>query len=174
MNSRTLKQEKQILPISLDIVKTNNCFSKLNYKNNKFSYFNNTCNNENFKKYIYTPPITISTELILNIYNINTINDLLTFIDDNIDNLNYLKINRILNSWITMNFETLKINKLIFDKIYIKIMETYFGTNMYAGDEFKQKVYKYIDYWITANNPNQFNIDLLGDILKYIYNNNIK
>ena len=66
-------------------------------------------NLNNYNKYMYVPPVGITSAELLKIYDIteNSIDSLNNWITNN--NNNYYTVNRILNSWIKNNFDTLKI-----------------------------------------------------------------
>lgn len=175
-NKRILKNSI-INPLNGTIINNSNntiCLNKLNYNNtnNKFNYYNlNKCNNndEFIKKYIYIPPINITSETLLNIYNLNNIEDIINFIDDNLKNknVNYYKINRIFKCWIRVNFNNLNIYLIYIEKICIKMIYSFFKIE----DEdinINKDISDYIKYWIKKNNDiNIFSLDLFMDIIIY-------
>lgn len=159
-------------PITLDWIdnKTDNpiCLTKYNFHNNNITYkYNCKTTEDNINDFMYTPPIGISTSELLSIYNIKTIDNLKTLIDNNIED-NITKLNRILNAWIRVNYETLRSYNDFLEKVYLKLLLKLFKDNINNFDPNKLKLDKevkeYIDYWIANNNPNQFKLNLLNDI----------
>ena len=178
-----IKNTNLINPINLNIISNPNnliCVNKLNYNNNNFNYYNNNsiCNNNDdfIKKYMYIPPITISPETILNIYNMNDINDIIDYVDINLKNKNFFQINRLLKCWIRINLHNLQLYLNIIENIYLKILYVYLNINTNLDLDFEKIIKDYIKYWIKKNNDNTvFKLDLFIDIIeyykKYIKNN---
>lgn len=188
-NKRSLKTNKKILknplinPIDLTIINNPNksiCLNKLSYNNNNFNYYNicNDNDNDNFiKKYMYTPPITINPETLLNIYNINNIDEIIDYIDNNLKDksINFNKINRILKCWMRINLNNIKLYLNIIQKIHIKMLYAYNDIKD-SDSDLEKNIKDYIEYWIKKNNDNNvFKLDLFFDIItyyeKYIKNN---
>ena len=84
------------------------CLTKTNLNNNNVQFYNNykcTTNNDDYKKYLYVPPIGISSDNILKIYDIDSIDSLNLLVSNMIEEgKNIYTINRILNCWIRNNF----------------------------------------------------------------------
>ena len=179
----TLESKSQLLhPISLRFIDNTTslnpiCLTKLEFKNNKYvSIFNDyKCKSttDNYKKYMYIPPIGISTSDILQIYEINSIDSLYSWITNNIDTFTMYTINRVLNSWIKNNYDTLKIYNNFLEKIYNKLLLKYLNIKIckQIKDEkidINSDIKYYIDYWIEKNNTLAFDFNLLEDMLIYI------
>ena len=147
-------------------------------KNTPFSLKNykyTVANKENTAVALPFQPIGILSSDILQIYKINSIDDLLENIDTNIKIENILTINRILNCWIYNNYSILKQHNDILEKIYKKIIYgyiKYFNIDIEWIIEKKnininKEIKEYIDYWINKNNNTQFSLNLLTDFINY-------
>lgn len=154
------------------------CLTKTHLKNNNIVFTKDyKCNfsENNYKKYLFVPPIGISSNDILEIYNIDSIDSLKSFIDESlndIDPINKYKIftvNRILNSWIRNNFSTLKLYNNFLEKIYFKLINLIIDFNKINidNDELIKNIKYFIDYWINKNNDNNFKFNLLEDMINY-------
>ena len=75
---------------------------------------------DDYKQYLYTPPLGLSNSILLNIYKISSINDINNLINNN---TNLFKINRLLNCWLASNNEIIPIHKDIIIDIYIKLIQ---------------------------------------------------
>ena len=153
------------------------CLTKVYFKDNKYlTNFNNyKCKSttDNYNKYMYIPPIGISTSDILQIYEINSIDSLYSWITNNIDTFTIYTINRVLNSWIKNNYDTLKIYNNFLEKIYNKLLLKYLNIKIckQIKDEkidINSDIKYYIDYWIEKNNTLAFDFNLLEDMIIYI------
>ena len=159
-------------PISTTLVKPSinpMCLTKYNLNNNKLSLINNyKCQSgvNNYNKYMYVPPIGISSNDLLIIYDIRSIDNLNDWITNNIETSNEFTINRILNCFLKNNYETLKLYNNILENIYYKILNKFHYEYI---DKIKEKDIKnFIDYWIDEHNENEFSLNLLEDMINYI------
>jgi len=162
------KEGSNINPICLtkfNIDNQNNLSYKLNYK----------CKTDvdNYKKYLYIPPLGLSSESLLKIYNINSIDGLSSWVIDNLNKLNYFTINRVINCWIKTNFDTLKTYNNFLEKIYLLIFDKFKNEKIYKktekGDiDINKEIKNFIDYWIAKKKPTEFNFDLYGDFIIYL------
>jgi hypothetical protein len=104
----------------------------------------------------------------------NNIDDIINYIDNNIDNNKLRQIIRLLKCWIRINLNNLQLYIHIIENIYIKILYKYF--NIKKDLDLENNIKDYIKYWIKKNNNNTvFNLDLFYDLViyykKYIKNN---
>jgi len=147
-------------------------------KNTPFSLKNQkytVANSENTPTALPFQPFGILSSDILQIYKINSIDDLLDYIDTNVKIENILTINRILNCWIYNNYNILKQYNDILEKIYKKIIYAYikyFNIDIELIIEKKnininKEIKEYIDYWINKNNIKIFSLNLLTDFINY-------
>ena len=179
----TLSSNSQLLhPITLDWIDNSNivnpkCLTKAHFKDNKYlSILNNykcKSNVNNYKKYMYVPPIGISSIDILQIYDINSIDSLHTWITTNVDTLTFYTINRVLNSWIKNNYDTLKIYNNFLEKIYNKLLLKYLKLEILKQIknetiDINKDIKYFIDYWIEKNNTLAFDFNLLEDMIVYV------
>ena len=107
------KNNKVIHPITLKLIDTDNkplCLTKFNYKNNKIEFINNyNCSQttDKYKDYLLIPPIGLSYYDLLNIYGINSIEQLIESIDKLLNlkpQIRIYTIDRIIICWIKTNF----------------------------------------------------------------------
>ena len=132
-------------------------------------------NNENTLHTIPFQPLGILSSDILQMYQINSIDNLLEYIDTNIKSENILTINRIVNCWIYSNYNVLKQHNNVLEKIYKKIIYEYikyFNIDMEREIERKnininKEIKDYIDSWINKKNTTVFSLNLLSDFINY-------
>ena len=150
-------------PLTLMIIRNKSnesrFFSRFHFDNQELI---NTTKDEKLKlsddNFMATPPILIPQNEFLKIYNINDINDLIKYIDDNIDNL-FDYNNRIINSFIYSHYKDLIKNNKILTNIYLKLFKNY-KIN-------KNDIDKFIKNWF-KNNKNTFSINLGNDLENYL------
>jgi hypothetical protein len=177
----TVKANSQLLHpltctwISTKIDKKDICLTKYNYQNNNFTFSKEQkCkDNNNYAKYLYLPPVGISPDIILKIYEINDIDSLNDWINTNIDMINILTINRIINCWIINNINILKKHNKFLVQIYNKLILKYANRkilNKINHDiiDLDIETLKFIEYWINKINVSDFKIDLLEDYNMYL------
>ena len=159
---------------------TDICLTKYDYSNEKFSILeNNECSDKNeitnYINYLYIPPVGISSDIILKIYNISSSDSLLEFLNEN--KYNIILCNRLLNCWIINNIKILKNHNIILFDIYLKILENHTDKdiiNILKNSSFNinKEVNNFIKYWFDKINNNcilnKFKIDLLDDLIIYI------
>jgi hypothetical protein len=140
---------------------------KYNLKNKNLSKTKYHFKNDKTVDIMYIPPIEINYNDILNIYNVNSIDSLNKFIDDNI--YFQYKITRIINCWIRNNYnELLKHNNYLVNIILKYLLKYKSKTeNIVNLDD---KIKKYIDYWLNKNKSDDFKLDILDDIIQYFIN----
>ena len=121
------------------------------------------------QKYMLTPSLIISSSEILSIYNIITIEDIekkiLKYMNDK---YNFATINRILNTWIKMNFNDLKKNNSLLDDIYINLFNNYFPKLIKNKGK---KIIKFRIKWFKNKNITDFYFNF-GEDLKYFLTSN--
>ena len=123
----------------------------------------------NYKKFLYIPPIGLDSNDLLNIYSINSIDYLYEWISENLQTFKYPTINRIINCWIRVNFDTLKNYNNYLEKICLKLLE--FNSKKTFQDneaKIKKEVKDFIDYWINKHSLDEFNLELIEDLKDYL------
>lgn len=126
---------------------------------------NNVVKNDNP---MLAPSLLIDSKNFLVIYDINDINDLILYIDKNIDSKPYDSINRILNFWIRDSFDYLKKNNKILCNIYYKIFKKYFNYEEIDEKEFTRLTVNFINKWFKINNFDDFKLNLGNDLQKFL------
>lgn len=146
VNPITLKIETQKF-ISSDMIKTNNK--------------------------MWVPPIGINSQNILEIYNIETVNDLENIITEMIvDGYIYI-LNIIIRAWIRKNFETLKKSHAILLKIFTQILlidNNIMDIVKKKNLDLSKEIDKFIKKWLEEKNEKDFNLNLRKDFSNYIEN----
>ena len=137
-----------------------------------YKKYNCNVKNDVYKNILYIPPIGITSNDILQIYNIDSIDNLLSYINNNINDGNIININRIVNSWIRINYDTIKIYNNFLEKIYKKLVDRYLSydnKNKIKNDNINidKEIKDYIDYWTNKNNSLDFELNLLEDFISY-------
>ena len=148
------------------------CLTKLGLdKNNNLQFYNNykcSSNVNDYKKYLYIPPIGLSSAELLKIYNIHTVDDITTTFDEMLESgENYHTINRILNCWIKNNFDFLKGNNFL-DKIYNKLLSIYLDSKIIKKINLEKEINSYIKTWLSKKTSNDFDFDLLNDMMNHL------
>jgi hypothetical protein len=166
------KNDIYLDPFTLEIGEnTNNesiYLTKYYFDDNK-NLLNTTKNKNNVllnDKFMLTPPLLISTNNFLRIYDINCLNELIIYIDKNLKTKSYDSLNRIINCWIRDNFEDLKKNNKILCNIYFKIFNNFY--NYKDEKDFIKNTSNYIEKWFNLNDKDNFKLNLGNDIKKYL------
>ena len=151
-------------PLTLNIIentdtKDNRYFSKFYLEDNKL---NNLTKNKSLKlndnKFMLTPPILIQHNDFLSIHNINNINDLIDYLDNNSELYDYN--NRILNCFIRENYNDLSKNNKILTDIYLKIFKNYKIDN--------KIIENFIEKWFRNNKFDSFFLNLGNDLKNFL------
>jgi hypothetical protein len=176
----TVKANTQLLhPLTCNLINTtidkhDICLTKYDYNNDNFNFVKNyhTCKNNKYTEYLYIPPVGISSDVILKLYDINTIDSLYNWINDNINTTNIFTINRILNCWIINNITILKEHNAFLQNIYNKVIFKYANKSIISKINnniinLSNETPKFIDYWINKINAD-FKFNLLNDYNIYL------
>ena len=151
------------------------CLTKFQMdKNNNLnilSMYKCKSNVNSYKKNLYIPIIGFESIDLLNMYSIQSIDSLYNFIDENLQKINFITTNRIINSWIRVNYETLQNYNNYLEKIFSKlIFNEYTDIN---ESNIKKEIQSLIDYWINKHSVNEFNLNLFKDLIQYLYKKNL-
>lgn len=193
MNKRIIKDEinyyksKEIItlqpnsriyhPINLELIKNTDsinpiCLTKFQMdKNNNLNILNKyKCINKtnNYKKNLYVPVIGLGSSDLLNIYSINSIDSLDEFITNNLNILPHKTIERILNCWIRVNYDILKNYNNYLEKFCWHFVEFNYKINIKNESIIKKEIKNFIDYWINKHSLDEFNLNLINDIIDYL------
>jgi len=176
--------DNQILhPISTSWIKNKNvtnpiCLTKYQILNNELNIINPykcKTNNDDYKSFLFIPPIGLTAHDIIKIYDVDSIDKLHNWLNEHLDgtnltnnlSVNYLTIIRLVNCWIRVNFETLKNYNNILIKIISKLFKFYFGDNITIPN-FDKEISDYIDYWMNKKSDNEFKLNIINDFYTYI------
>ena len=170
-------------PISSQWINTKNlvnpiCLTKFQILNNETQIINTyKCKNgtNDYKSFLFLPPIGLTSNDIIKIYDLESIDRLYNWIKEHLDvktslgtgNINYFTIVRVVNCWIRINFETLK----NYNNFLVKIVSKLFKFNF--GDEFNiseidKEIRDYVDYWMNKNSGTEFKLNLIEDFYNYL------
>jgi hypothetical protein len=168
--------EYSIHPISLggfeNVTNKTLCLTKYNIKNNKLELTNNyNCSDNNFNQYMHIPPVGLRSDDILEIYKISSVDELKLWIDNN---TNLSTINRVINCWLRVNYETLKVHNVVLYDIFINLFNKYKNNLDLNKLDLEKEIKYYIEYWIYKTNATNFNFDLYNDMIKYLNKKNKK
>lgn len=162
MGKRIIKKEMIISEKKND----NLCETNYILVNNKLEKIDYSCK----KTFITKLPYMISSEDILQIYNINTKEDFDNYINNFVkNNKSDNEISMIINSWIIKNIIFIKKDSNIFINILMSIKKIYEEFNKLSNKEFILKIKKYMKENII--DENNYNIDYIKNITTYIYKN---
>ena len=180
MNKITLKDNRKIEtetkktvnlnPLTLDVyTHTNEDIYITDYffdkdKNLKFHTKEKINNSNDEKKFMLTPSLLIPSSELLKIYDVDDINK---FIKNNIDDDNFISMNRVLNSWIRVNFNDLKKNNNILINIYYQLLNNSFDIDKKI---FNKECKIFLNKWFKNKNSDIFFMNLGNDLEKYLSN----
>jgi hypothetical protein len=99
--------------------------------------------------------------------NINTIEQLIDYINNEIDNKSFDFLNRLVNIWIRIDFDIIKKNNKILFDIYIILFNKFFP-KIIIKKEYHDKINKYILNWFNNIKIDDFNLNLARDLKLYI------
>jgi hypothetical protein len=155
-----------------NFVPNQTCLTKLDLNNNKnLTYYNNykcVSNVNDYKKYLYIPPIGISSNSLLKIYDIDSIDELTLLYDTYSDGtINYITFNRILNCWIKNNVDFLKNNNFL-EKIYYKLLSTFLNPKIISNINLEKEIKEYINKLLINKSYDKFDFDLLDDMINFL------
>jgi hypothetical protein len=163
-NTRTIE------PILVRITKkipNPTCLTKANLNDNNIQFYNNykcTTNANDYKKYLYVPPIGISSDNILKIYDIDSIDSLNLLVSNMIEEgKNIYTINRILNCWIRNNFNLINNNKFL-EKIYYKLLTIELDSKIVDKIDLEKEIKKFINNWVSKKKSDDFELNLFEDL----------
>ncbi len=154
------------------------CITKFQMDNKKnltiLNEYKCKSNLNNYKKNLYIPPIGLESSDLLNIYSIDSIDSLYEWISDNLQKSKYITVNRIINCWIRVNFDTLKNYNNYLEKICLKILE-FNSKEQFKDNEIKirKEVKDFVDYWINKHSASEFNLELIEDLRHYLAKNKL-
>jgi hypothetical protein len=175
-NNNILKVEKDdvvLHPNSLQILGTDtNSFYLSNY------YFDNTNNlqtiNINYNdnvifhdNYMTIPNLLLNPTEFNKVFNISTIDDLLEYINSNLDKILFASINRVINIWIRNNLNDLKKHNEILIKIYTILFNHYYPKINLNNNIIKS----FIQKWIKNKDNNLLFLNLGNDLYYFLINN---
>jgi len=154
------------------------CLTKFQIDKNKnvniLSTYKCKNNVNNYKKNLFIPVIGLDSSDFLKIYSVETIDSLYDFVNQNLNKLTLITINRVINCWIRVNFETLKNYNNYLEKINWKIIEFNYHSYIEANESnIKKEIKSFIDYWINKHSLDEFNLNLLKDLIQYLYKKNL-
>jgi len=179
--STVLINDEKFHPVTLNKINTKGfinpiCLTKLHISDNKLNTFSNyICKNEDkYKEYIQIPPIGFTSLDLLQIYEINTIDNLKYWIETNIEEYTIDTLKRVLNCWIISNINIIKLYNNFLEDICKQLLNKYIDYQANIDIEKKnisldKEIKYYIDYWINKYDLNKNDYDLLDDLKKYIY-----
>jgi hypothetical protein len=155
LDPMTLQIRKNISNKKLYITKFffDDNFDLINYDLNKPK------KNIDEKKNMLIPSLIIDYNELLKLYKVENI---IEFIDLNLENKTYNFLNRILNCWIRENLNDLKKNHQILIDIYVNII------NKFYKSVNREKIIKYLKVWFKKKNDDSFFINLGNDLIKYL------
>ena len=164
------KGEAFLHPITLKLTQNTSykkCPSELHYINGE-THYTVPCNTNNIshdiQKFMALPYLNLNLEQMLNIYKINTIDSLLKWTDNMIqDKRPFQYVNRIINIWIKFNYNDLIKNNKILVRLYDKIGSHYWKDVKIINLE------QFIKKWFKTKNYEDFVFDMGTDLYNYLH-----
>ena len=173
------KGERYLHPITLGFNfsnKSKSCGTKYNLIENKNVYekkceSNESIANNELVKFMALPYLNLSPEQLIKIYDVEDIEKLIKWIDESVKkNYYYNSINRILNTWIRLNYLELLKNNNFLEDIYFKIYKSYWKDIKSLDKDIKLSISKYINSWFQKKNFRQFKLNLGNDLKNFLSN----
>ena len=176
-----LKKDKKFHPITgnwidADKSELSILLTKIKYKNNKFSFFEDGSeeikDDKMYSNFLYTPPFGISSKILLELYNISDdIESLFTAIDENYEEYNIFTISRLINAWLVNTYKNPKdyIDQFIeiLYKLIIKFPHPLINKIIKIKDsKLLKDIKKFSNIWLEDMPQNQIN--LLEDLFIYL------
>jgi hypothetical protein len=158
-------------PITLNLIKNKlsktACPSELHFLDGELKYVKACTSNKNImpndiQKFMALPYLNLSYSEMLAIYSINTVDDLINWLENKIkEDVPFQYINRIINIWIKYNYNDLINNSNILVKIYNILNNKYWSLDL-------PKLDKFILNWFKNKDYEDFSFNLGNDIfIKY-------
>lgn len=161
--------------LRIGINKDKSCPTKMFINDNNFFDYSKKCDhndkatNKDLSNFMSVPYLNLPLEKILLIYEIDNIDELISYVKKNIKEKSYYdNINRVLNAWNKVNFDLLKLNNDFLEEIYFEIKKEYWKEIKVKDDDVKKDIKKYIDSWFIKKNYDDFYFDLGNDLKKYL------
>ena len=142
-------------------------------------------------KYLYKKPIVVSCNDVIKLYGVDSIDRLILYINetldnnsiiyydsinneeyksnDNINEIPFGTVNKVFNSWIYENFSILKTHNKILNDLCYKLLTLTLPNDFMTDELFKKNIKDYISYWFEEKNNDDFNFDLISDMNIYFY-----
>ena len=159
-------------PITLELVKNKGtkkiCPTELHYVNGKpytgAPIEETKLTDRDIQKFMSVPYLNLNMEQMLSIYKISSIDSMIKWLDDNIEESNNTSktsrpletINRILMVWIRFNFDDLKKNNRILINIYKKICNKYYKKIEFNAEDIEKKIHN----WFKNTTSDAFHLNL--------------
>ena len=170
---------QKIHPITLNWIDNSKsstplCITKPSFEKDTITLYKDyKCSNltNKYNSYLYTPPIGVTSDDLIRIYDVESIESLQTFVNENISTMNIRSINRIINCWIRVNFDTIKIYNNFLEKIYKKMLDKYYGfKNLEKFNKLNmdKEIKDFVDYTFNKIKTIGFHFDLLFDLISYL------
>jgi hypothetical protein len=167
--------EYYLHPITLELSKNKSekshvCPSELHYVNNEPRYAKicdkNNISQLDIQKFMTLPYLNLNLEQMLNIYKINTIESLIKWVDNKIEeDVPFQYINRIINIWIKLYYNDLLSNNNILVSLYNSINKKYWHKNKI------ENIDSFIKNWFKNKHEDDFSFNLGKDLFNYINKN---
>lgn len=169
---------KSIHPISLlqynEKIGRKVCPTKFYFEKNNFK-MDKLCDKEDglpikkIKDNFLVPPNGLSIGDLLLLYDIESKEDLLKYIEDNPDKP-FEFLNRFVNDFVRIYFDEMKKNNSIVENIVLFFEKKYiFGEiNKKDSNLFRNEIKKFLNYWFDKNDKDQFDLNLLIDFKNYL------
>lgn len=161
-------------PVSSQWINTKNlvnpiCLTKFQIQNNETRILNNyqcKSNVNNYKSFLFVPPVGLTSDDVLQIYDVNSIDKLYSWLNDSNEMVNYLTKVRVVNCWIRVNFDTLKNYNNFLGKIIGKLFKYYFGD--IEVENIEKEIKDYIDYWMNKHTSSEYSLNIIDDFMNYV------
>ena len=128
--------------------------------------YNVQSNNDKLKNIQYNNPVIINEYNVIDIYDVNSYDQLYSWMKENLKFGNILTCKRVLNSWIRVNIKILRTHNNGLAKILDLLVNRYYNPEFLKNNNISSN--DYVNYWIEKNINLSFHFDIFNDYNNYI------
>jgi UV DNA damage repair endonuclease len=106
---------------------------------------------------------------LIDLYKVEYIDDLTEWVINSIgDAKPFTTINRVINTWIKVNWTKIKKYNNGLEKIFIVLMRYAIDSDVLKNIKLDKEVKEFIDFWVEKHDDDEFIFNLGEDMIKYL------
>jgi len=115
------------------------------------------------------PPMGLDISSLIDLYKVEYIDDLTEWVINSIgDAKPFTTINRVINTWIKVNWTKIKKYNNGLEKIFIVLMRYAIDSDVLKNIKLDKEVKEFIDFWVEKHDDDEFIFNLGEDMIKYL------